>query len=251
MATRNPRPLQPKRRVQPPGRRSKEVKGIQRLIESQLIRRLPFDHYRHRVRQVYDGPQGAFLATASLLSLHSPLSERWLRVREFDLRGQKHILDIGSGAGQIIQHLLKYADADATIVGVDLSHAMLRRARTRLKSARPRLSVADMTRLPMDDNAFDVVTCGYVLEHLPNARVGLAELARVMRPGGRLLLLTTEDSLSGAWTSRLWHCRTYSRAEVYTACDSVGLKLKKELWFSNLHKSFRAGGICVELEKQA
>ncbi len=48
---------------------------------------------------------------------------------------------------------------------------MLRRARNRLKSSRPRFVVADLTRLPFADASFDCVTCGYVLEHLPDARV--------------------------------------------------------------------------------
>ena len=64
--------------------------------------------------------------------------------------------------------------------------------------------------LPFADGAFDCITCGYVLEHVPDAR-RLAELARVMVPGGRMLLLTTEDSFGGAWTSRVWCCRTYNR----------------------------------------
>ena len=59
--------------------------------------------------------------------------------------------------------------------------------------------------------SFDCVTCGYVLEHLPLAKVGLAELSRVISPGGRMLLLTSEDTFSGAMTSRVWCCRTYNR----------------------------------------
>lgn len=233
-----------------PKHRGKKPNAFHRLVESDLIRRVSFDTYRNRVRKVYDGPQGAFLATASKLSLHSPLSERWLKTRAFDLRGAKSILDIGSGAGQIVQHLLKYADADARIVGVDFSFAMLRRARARLKSNWPRLVVGDMTRLPFADESFDRLTCGYVIEHLPDARPGLAEMARVMRPGGRLLLLTTEDSFSGAWTSRLWQCRTYSRREIRDICGELGLVWSNELWFTPLHKAIKAGGICVEIRKQ-
>ena len=65
-----------------------------------------------------------------------------------------------------------------------------------------------------------------------------------------MLLLTTEDSFSGAWTSRLFCCRTYNRNELHDACESVGLRWSKELWFTRVHKLFRAGGICVELTKQ-
>ena len=92
------------------------------------------------------------------------------RERKFDLRGARRILDVGSGAGQIAKHLIKYADPEAEITCFDLSHEMLRRARNRLKSDRPRFVVADLTRLPFADGSFDCVTCGYVLEHLPDAR---------------------------------------------------------------------------------
>jgi ubiquinone/menaquinone biosynthesis C-methylase UbiE len=107
-----------------------------------------------------------------------------------------------------------------------------------------------MTRLPFRDGAFDCVTCGYVLEHIPDARLGLAELSRVMAPGGRMLLLVTEDSVSGAFTSRLWCCRTYNRPELRRVCDELGLEWHKELWFTKMHKVFRAGGICVEIHKR-
>jgi ubiquinone/menaquinone biosynthesis C-methylase UbiE len=172
------------------------------------------------------------------------------RERKFDLRGSKRILDVGSGAGQIAKHLIKYADPAAEITCFDLSPEMLRRARHRLKSNRPRFVVADLTCLPFADASFDCVTCGYVLEHLPDARLGLAELSRVMQPGAKMLLLTTEDTFSGAWTSRMWCCRTYNRQELAQICEEVGLTWRRELWFTRMHKVFHAGGICVELMKK-
>lgn len=224
-----------------------DPKAFNRLVENDLIRRVSFDEYRDKVRDVYDGPQGALLAAASTLSLHIALGDRLLRERKFDLAGARSILDVGSGAGQIAKHLLKYADPQASVTCFDLSFEMMRRARNRLKSPRPRSLVADLTRLPFADGSFDCVTCGYVLEHLPDARPGLAELARVMPPGGRMLLLTTEDNFSGAWTSRFWCCRTYNRRELYATCQELGLQWKQEIWFSRMHKAFRAGGICVEI----
>ncbi len=229
--------------------RAGKPRRLRNFVENDLIRRVSFDEYKNRVQNVYGGPRGAVLAAASLVSLHLPLGARLLRKRRFDLRGCKHILDVGSGAGQIAQHLLKYADRDARITCTDLSHEMLRRARHRLKSEAPLHVVADLARLPFADGTFDCVTCGYVLEHLPDARLGLAELYRVMQPGGRLLLLTTEDTFSGAWTSRLWACRTYNRRELHEVSDQLGLRWRKELWFSQLHRMFRAGGIVVEIEK--
>lgn len=221
-----------------------------RLLERNAIRRLSYQEYREKVRQVYGGPRGAALSLASTLSLHLPLGERLFRCRKFDLRGARRILDVGSGAGQMAGHLLKYADPQAEIVCFDLSHQMLHRARHRLRSPRPRFLVADLTQLPFADGTFDCVTCGYVLEHVPDPLAGLAELARVMQPGGRLLLLATEDTFTGAWTSLLWCCQTYNRRQLTAACSAVGLQWKQDLWFTQVHKLLRMGGICAELVKR-
>ena len=59
-----------------------------------------------------------------------------------------------------------------------------------------------------------------------------------MAPGGKLLLLCTEDTLSGAMCSRLWHCRTYNRADLRQKCETVGLRWQRELWYSRVHQAF-------------
>ncbi len=230
-------------------RQRRRGETLHRLIENDLIRRVSADEYRNKVKRVYGGPKGALLATCSMLSLHLPLGERIFRSRKFDLRGQRSILDVGSGAGQIAKHLLKYSDPGANVTCIDLSSQMLRRARNRLKTGKPDFVAADLMRLPFADGSFDCITCGYVLEHLPDPRPGLAEMARVLAKGGRMFLLTTEDNLSGAWTSRLWYCRTYNRQELLRQCEALGLRCKQELWFTKMHKAIRAGGICVEIEK--
>ncbi|MCH2114485.1 MAG: class I SAM-dependent methyltransferase [Pirellulales bacterium] len=230
-------------------RRRERREVLHKLISSDLIGRVSEDEYRRKVKRVYGGPKGALLSTASTLSLHQPLGERLFRTRKFDLRGLRCILDIGSGAGQIARNLVKYADSDASITCTDLSQPMLRRARSRMKRGDSEYVAADLARLPFADGSFDCVTCGYVLEHLSDPQPGLAEMARVLSTGGRLLLLTTEDSFSGAWTSRLWLCRTYNRQELLRYCEKLSLRCKQELWFTKMHKAMRAGGICVEIEK--
>ncbi len=150
-------------------------KFLVRLLENDLIRQVSFEEYREKVRDVYDGPQGAMLAACSLLSLHTMLGERLFKERKFDLHGARRILDVGSGAGQIAKHLLKYADPDADLACFDLSHEMLRRARNRLKSDRPRFIVADLTRLP-----FPV---GYFRLRYVRLRIG-ARAGSEGRPGG-------------------------------------------------------------------
>lgn len=148
--------------------------AFKRFVEDDTIRRVSHDEYRAKVQDVYGGPQGAMLAAASMVSLHLPLTERLFRSRKFDLAGMTSILDVGSGAGQLAQHLIKYGDAGAAITCIDLSQPMLRRARNRLKGGDPAYVAADLSALPFADDSFDGVTCGYVLEHLPDPRTGLA-----------------------------------------------------------------------------
>src|SRR5439155_12518373 len=137
--------------------------------------------------------------------------------------GCERILDAGCGNGRYTRFLLREADPDALITGFDYSQQMLQRARKRLPGRRASHVAADLTRLPYADASFDAIVCGWVLEHLPDPKMGLQELARVLEPGGKLLLMTTEDTFLGAWCSRLWHCRTYNRGHLRKTCEECGL----------------------------
>ncbi|RMG38882.1 MAG: class I SAM-dependent methyltransferase [Planctomycetota bacterium] len=232
-------------------RRHRRRALLRRVAEFQGIRQLQFDRYRQHVRRLYDGPAGAVLIIGSKLSLHEPLVGRLFRTGRFEIRDCRAILDIGSGAGQILGHLLRHAHPEAEIVGCDLSPQMLARARQRLRSRRPKLVAADMTRLPFPDGRFDCVTCGWAMEYLPDPTVGLREIARVLRPGGKLYLLATEDTFAGVMTSRTWHCRTFNRRELRQACESAGLPWRRELWLTRMHELLRMGGILVEACKEA
>jgi ubiquinone/menaquinone biosynthesis C-methylase UbiE len=165
------------------------------------------------------------------------------------VRGCKRILDAGCGNGRYSKFLLRWADPDAVITGFDLSQRMLKRARRRLPSPRVSHVAADLTKIPFPSGLFDAVVCGYVLEHLPDPRPGLTELARVMRPGAKMLLLVTEDTFTGSMCSRMWHCRTYNRHELERVCRECGLRWHRPHFFSKLHALFRLGGIIVEMRR--
>ncbi len=222
---------------------------IRRLGEFRGIRRKEFGQYQKSVRRLYDGPRGAALKFSSIFSLHEPLMGKLFHSGRFDARRFDRILDVGSGAGQIIRHLLATSRPDTEVVGFDLSWEMLKRARERLQSDRPVFVAADMRLLPFRNETFDCVTCGYVLEYLPDPKDGLSEFARVLRPGGTILLLATEDSFSGLLTSHTWKCRTFNREELKVAAEAVGLRWGRVHWFTRFHEIFKLGGILVELEK--
>ncbi len=224
-------------------------RGLNAALESSKPRNRPFLDYRRFVQRHYDGLPGALTAVTGLITGHEALAGRLIRPGAFDIRGRKNILDAACGNGRHSRFLLRRADPDAKLTSFDLSSKMLERARMRLRSKRVSYTVADLTQLPYADGTFDAIVCGWVLEHLPDPRPGLRELGRVLAPGGQLLLLCTEDTLTGAICSRLWHCRTYNRAMLYAACAECGLACNRELWFSGLHRMLRMGGIIVELRR--
>lgn len=205
--------------------------------------------YKQRVRRIYDGVGGMWLPITSILSLRQPMVGWLLRKGRINVEGCCHILDVGCGTGQVLGHLVKAASKDAMLFGCDLSESVLRRACRRVKDARPRYIAADITHLPFPDGSFDCITSGWVLEYLADPRPGLAELARVLKPGGRVLIMATEDSLWGAMVGFFWHCRTYNRKELRAACEQVGLVWNREIWYSPVHRLLRIGGIFVETLK--
>jgi SAM-dependent methyltransferase len=232
-----------------PASRANPRRRLGRALESRQPRRRPFGEYRRFIRDHYDGLPGALTGVTGLVTGHEALAGRLIRPGVFDVRGCKRILDAACGNGRYSHFLLRHADPDALVTAFDLSPRMLLRARRRLRTGRVTHAVADLTRLPYGDAAFDAVVCGWVLEHLPDPRPGLRELARVLEPGGKLLLLSTEDTLTGAVCSRLWHCRTYNRHELRRTCTECGLRWGRELWFSGLHRLLKLGGIIVELRR--
>ncbi|MFO0864101.1 MAG: class I SAM-dependent methyltransferase [Gemmataceae bacterium] len=220
------------------------------VIESNLQKRKSEAEYKRIVQKHYDGIAGKLTSFTGLVTGHETLAGLLLSPRAFDVRGCKSILDAGCGNGRYTKFLLKQADPDAFITAFDLSQRMLRRARRKLNSPRVSHVSADLTKLPYPDGHFDAVVCGWVLEHLRDPRHGLRELSRVLCPGGKLLLLTTEDTFTGSMCSRLWHCRTYNRMELMRACEECGLQWARPLYFSKIHRVLRLGGIVVELRKE-
>jgi ArsR family transcriptional regulator len=104
-------------------------------------------------------------------------------------QGLGRLLDIGTGTGRLLEVLAPRVSAG---LGVDASRAMLALARARL--ARPGLThcavrLADMYRLPLPDAHFDLVVLQMVLHYAEDPAAALVEAARVLRPGGRLLVV--------------------------------------------------------------
>lgn len=112
---------------------------------------------------------------------------RWRRrtVRDLDLPVGSLVLDLACGTGDLCTELVRSGHRP---VGVDLSFGMLAAARTRAP-----LVHADVLRLPVPDGSIDGVTCGFALRNLAELPAFFEELARAVRPGGRIALLEVAE----------------------------------------------------------
>lgn len=102
------------------------------------------------------------------------------------------VLDLASGAGEPALSAARRAGPDGLVVGSDLVPAMLAGAVRRaaaVDGAAPAFTAADMTALPFADASFDCVTCRFGIMFVPDAAAALAEIVRVLKPGGSLGLM--------------------------------------------------------------
>ncbi|MFI1280027.1 class I SAM-dependent methyltransferase [Streptomyces sp. NPDC020858] len=109
-------------------------------------------------------------------------------VAEFGLRPGERVLDAGCGTGRALTALRAAVGPAGTVLGADLTPQMLAAAQRAGRAAEGTLLLADVARLPLRDGALDAVFAAGLIAHLPDPAANLCELARVVRPGGRLAL---------------------------------------------------------------
>lgn len=155
-----------------------------------------------RIAGVYDLLNGVMTA-----GLH----HRW-RARAADLAQigpGSRVLDVATGTGDLALELTRRVGAEGEVVGSDFAEAMLERARAKAAQAGAgglRFEWADATALPYADGSFDAATVGFGARNFGDLRAGLVEMARVVRPGGRVVVLeiTTPTQPPLSLFYRLW-----------------------------------------------
>lgn len=128
------------------------------------------------------------------------LDTRWRRRAVHDLRLTPNslVLDVAAGTGDFTRELRRQGQR---AVATDLSYNMLHVGRALHERVQ-----ADASRLPFRGASFDGITCGYALRNFTDLAATFGEMARVLRPGGRLSLLEVAEPTSGLWRAgfRLW-----------------------------------------------
>ncbi len=151
--------------------------------------------------------EGTYLGSRIVILLYDLSARIYERIKQYDAGDEQWflglplaralapipaplVLDVATGTGRLPRALLRQPAFDGRVIGLDLSRRMLREAVRRTAQFSDRLTFIwqDARRLPFDDYTFDSVTCLEALEFTPSPREVVAELVRVLRPGGVLLV---------------------------------------------------------------
>lgn len=154
---------------------------MRRLDDPALVRAEYADEARLRARQAAwgwaRGPEAGDQVVAALAEA-----------------GAERVLEAGPGCGELAERMV--GELGVRVVAVDQSERMVELTRARGVEA----LVGDVQALPFPDGAFDAAVAAWVLHHVPDLARAVDELARVLRPGGRLVAVTNgEDTLAELW----------------------------------------------------
>lgn len=144
------------------------------------------------VREMFDAIAPTYDRLNSLLS--GPLHHWWRRVavREAALKPGAHALDVCTGTGDLAFELLRSVGTTGQVDATDFSAPMLQLGEAKAQSRNCSnivWQIADTQKLPFSSDAFDAVTVGFGIRNVADVPLGIREMARVTKPGGRVVIL--------------------------------------------------------------
>jgi ubiquinone/menaquinone biosynthesis C-methylase UbiE len=185
-----------------------------------------------------DLAEGVYLGRRVVIWLYDRFARRYDAIKQFTdyeearflgqplasaLRGLALplVLDVATGTARLPLTLLRQPNFHGRVVGLDLSRRMLHQAAAKTASHQDHLSLLwkDATGLPFRDAVFDAVTCLEALEFLPDMRVTLAEMTRVLRPGG-IMMITNRVGPGARWLPG----RTMGREKLTRLLEAMSLQ---------------------------
>ena len=140
-----------------------------------------------KIRSMFASIASRYDRTNTVLS--AGIHHLWRRkaVRWSGAKAGERVLDCATGTGDLAVAFKKAVGADGNVVGTDFVPEMIQLARE--KTSDVSFELADVTDLPYDDATFDIASIAFGIRNVADPRKGIAEMARVVRPGGRVIVL--------------------------------------------------------------
>ena len=144
-----------------------------------------------KVKGVFDSVASKYDVMNDLMSMGLHRAWKAYTVAVANLKTGQKVLDIAGGTGDLSRAFARKVGPTGTVVHTDINHAMLSTGRDRLVNEGLVLptSLCDAEKLPFKAGTFDLVSVAFGLRNMTRKEAALAEMARVLRPGGRLLVL--------------------------------------------------------------
>lgn len=177
------------------------------------------------IQKVWASPVGSMLYDNAQL-LGRKLMSAWQEPTEWlNIPPGGVALDVGSGPGNVTAALARAAGLDGIALGVDISEPMLARAVAAEAGRQVGFVRADAQQLPFRDDVFDAVTSIAVLQLIPDAEAALAQMVRVLRPGGRLaIMVPTVTTRAPAQLLSKGGARFFGDDELADRFEALGLE---------------------------
>lgn len=176
-------------------------------------RQVPVEEKAARVREVFDSVATRYDLMNDLMSLG--IHRLWKRhaIELAGVRRGQRVLDLASGTGDLADRFAGIVGPDGLVVMSDINAAMLGEGRTRMldrgRVGNLQYTLINAEKIPFPDDHFDCVTIGFGLRNVTDKQAALNEMFRVLRPGGRALVLEFSHPTSKA-LSKIYDIYSFS-----------------------------------------
>jgi arsenite methyltransferase len=144
----------------------------------------------------------------AIAEAHDLVIRRGRVLEALNLRTGERVLELGCGAGYYAKEAAQFVGSTGRVCAIDVSPDQIAAAQARCVDwAWVECRIADIAAPPYGDAEFDVVYAVQALEYLPDLDAGLRQIHRMLRPGGRLVVVATD------WNSAVWHSENASRMQ--------------------------------------